>query len=136
MTSRSRGGRGVVQKHDVVREVAWIYSYDQPKMRDKGGVQKPENLRDVIYGWSLSTIFAPFASDPRGHLATSRPLQSLFFDDSVFPVLPPPAASAARYSLPFPLPPPSSGLCRRSRRISYLLRRCHWIRPQLCSSAI
>ena len=37
MTSRSRGGEGGYPKHDVVREVAWIYSYDQPKMRDKGG---------------------------------------------------------------------------------------------------
>ena len=37
MTSRSRGGEGGCQKHDIVREVAWIYSYDQPKMRDKGG---------------------------------------------------------------------------------------------------
>ena len=56
MTSRSRGGEGGCPKHDVVREVAWIYSYDQPKMRDKGGrgVQKPENLHDVIYGWSLA----------------------------------------------------------------------------------
>ena len=58
MTSRSRGGEGGCPKHDVVREVAWIYSYDQPKMRDKGGrgVQKPENLRDVIYGWSPSNF--------------------------------------------------------------------------------
>ena len=60
MTSRMRGGEGGCPKHDLdlVREVAWIYSYDQPKMRDKGGrgVQKPEKLRDVIYGWSLMVI--------------------------------------------------------------------------------
>ena len=37
MTSRSRGGEGGCPKHDVVREVAWIYSYDWSKMRDKGG---------------------------------------------------------------------------------------------------
>ena len=56
MTSRSRGEGGVCPKHDVVREVAWIYSYDWSKMRDKGGrgSEKPQNLRDVIYGWSLS----------------------------------------------------------------------------------
>ena len=55
MTSRSRGGEGGCPKHDVVREVAWIYSYDWSKMRDKGGrgSEKPQNLRDVIYGWSL-----------------------------------------------------------------------------------
>ena len=37
MTSRSRGGEGGCPKRDVVREVAWIYSYDWSKMRDKGG---------------------------------------------------------------------------------------------------
>ena len=59
MTSRSRGGEGGCPKHDVVREVAWIYSYDWSKMRDKGGrgSEKPQNLRDVIYGWSLTSLY-------------------------------------------------------------------------------
>ena len=45
MTSRSRGGEGGCPKHDVVREVAWIYSYDQPKMRDKGGEGGPKTRK-------------------------------------------------------------------------------------------
>ena len=43
------------QKADIVREVAWIYSYRFSQNADKGGegVKNPENFADVLYEWSL-----------------------------------------------------------------------------------
>ena len=70
MTSRTRGGEGGCPKHDVVREVAWIYSYDQPKMCDKGGagggsknpkicvtsfMDGPLSHASIIAAWKLTT---------------------------------------------------------------------------------
>ena len=34
---RAEGGRGVGPKADIVREVAWIYSYRSSQNSDKGG---------------------------------------------------------------------------------------------------
>ena len=34
---RTEGGRGVGPKADIVREVAWIYSYRSSQNADKGG---------------------------------------------------------------------------------------------------
>ena len=47
---RTEGGGGVGPKADIVREVAWIYSYRSSQNADKGGegVQNPENFADVI----------------------------------------------------------------------------------------
>ena len=52
---RTKGGGGVSPKADIVREVAWIYSYRSSQNADKGGegVQNPENFADVLYVWSL-----------------------------------------------------------------------------------
>ena len=46
----------MAQKADIVREVAWIYSYRSDQNADKGGegVQNPENFADVLYVWSPS----------------------------------------------------------------------------------
>ena len=48
---RTKGGRGVSPKADIVREVAWIYSYRSDQNADKRGegVQNPENFADVLY---------------------------------------------------------------------------------------
>ena len=50
-----REGGGGSPKADIVREVAWIYSYRSSQNADKGGegVQNPENFADVLYVWSL-----------------------------------------------------------------------------------
>ena len=50
------GGEGGSPKADIVREVAWIYSYRSSQNADKGGegVQNPENFADVLYVWSLT----------------------------------------------------------------------------------
>ena len=47
-------------KADIVREVAWIYSYRSSQNADKGGegVQNPENFADVLYVWSLMHLYA------------------------------------------------------------------------------
>ena len=53
---RTGRGEGGSPKADIVREVAWIYSYRSSKNADKGeGVQNPENFADVLHVWSLST---------------------------------------------------------------------------------
>ena len=53
-----RGGGGVAQKADIIREVAWIYSYRASQNADKGGegVQNPEYFADVLYVWSPSSV--------------------------------------------------------------------------------
>ena len=52
---RTKGGGGVSPKADIVREVAWIYSYRSSQNAEEGGegVQNPENFADVLYEWSL-----------------------------------------------------------------------------------
>ena len=52
---RTGRGEGGSPKADIVREVAWIYSYRSSKNADKGGegVQNPEYFADVLYAWSL-----------------------------------------------------------------------------------
>ena len=53
---RTKGGGGVSSKADIVREVAWIYSYRSSQKGDKGGegVQNPKNFANVINGCPLS----------------------------------------------------------------------------------
>ena len=53
---RTGRGEGGSPKADIVREVAWIYSYRSSQNADKGGegVQNPKNFADVLYEWSLS----------------------------------------------------------------------------------
>ena len=49
----TEGGRGVGPKADIVREVAWIYSYKSSKNADKGGrgSKIPKSLRtSFMYG--------------------------------------------------------------------------------------
>ena len=53
---RTEGGGGVGPKADIVREVAWIYSYrsSHNKCGQGGeGVQKLKNFADVLNGWPL-----------------------------------------------------------------------------------
>ena len=52
------GEGGVSPKANIVREVAWIYSYRSGQTADKGGegAQNPENFADVLYVWSLSVF--------------------------------------------------------------------------------
>ena len=47
---RTEGGGGVCPKADVVRKVAWIYSYKSSQNADKGGegVQKGQFFADVL----------------------------------------------------------------------------------------
>ena len=49
------GGEGGSPKADIVREVAWIYSYRSDQNADKGGegVKNPKNFADVLYVWPL-----------------------------------------------------------------------------------
>ena len=54
---RTKGGRGVSPKEDVVREFAFS-TVDESQMRTRGegeGVKKSQNFADVIYGWPLSS---------------------------------------------------------------------------------
>ena len=55
---RTGRGEGGSPKADILREVAWIYSYRSSQNADKGGegVQNPENFADVLYVWSLRCI--------------------------------------------------------------------------------
>ena len=47
---RTGRGEGASPKADIVREVAWIYSYRSSHNADKGGGEKnPENFADVLY---------------------------------------------------------------------------------------
>ena len=57
---RTKGGRGVSPKADIVREVAWIYSYRSDQNADKGGegVKNLENFADVLYVWPLIYLFS------------------------------------------------------------------------------
>ena len=57
---RTGRGEGGSPKADIVREVAWIYSYRSDQNADKGGegVKNPENFADVLYVWP-HTSFAP-----------------------------------------------------------------------------
>ena len=41
---RTGRGEGGSPKADIVREVAWIYSYRSSQNADRGGVQKPQNF--------------------------------------------------------------------------------------------
>ena len=51
---RTKGGRGVSPKADIVTEVVWIYYYRSTQIADKGeGVQNHKNFADVLYEWSL-----------------------------------------------------------------------------------
>ena len=50
---RTKGGRGVSPKADIVREVAWIYCYRSSQNADKGGrgSKIPKILRtSFMYG--------------------------------------------------------------------------------------
>ena len=51
--SASGGEEGGSPKADIVREVAWIYSYRSDQNADKGGegVKNPENFAYVLNGW-------------------------------------------------------------------------------------
>ena len=50
---RVRTGRGKEgsPKADIVKEVAWIYSYRSSQNSDKGGSKKPKKFADVLYVW-------------------------------------------------------------------------------------
>ena len=49
-----QGGGGIVPKADIVREGAWILHCRSGQNADKGeGVNYPENVGDVLCGWSL-----------------------------------------------------------------------------------
>ena len=50
----TRRGRGT-SNADIVRRLREFSTIDLAKMRTRGeGVRNPENIADVLYGWSLS----------------------------------------------------------------------------------